>query len=506
MKPAVAISELFRVYQTPDGDAPALQGVSLSIARGEVLSVIGPSGSGKSTLLRVIAGVERPDAGTAFVLGEQPARMSPRALADFRRTRLGIVEQHAEQSVSPDASCRDAVALQLMLLGHHHTDARRVADGLLDKVGLGELTNRRVGSLSGGQRQRVAVAAAMAHRPELLLADEPTGELDAASAHAVYEAIRTLVVESGATAVIVSHDAAAATVADRSVTISDGRFSSEQHGGSSRNALVVGPGGWVRLPPELRAAAALGERAEAEATGDGITLRPIGAVVAGVPATRRTAPVGDRVPGAVVAELVAVTKSYGDEPLFPPLSAILRAGTLTAITGGSGSGKTTLLKILTGLVRPTTGTCRVDGTDLASLDTTELAALRRRAIAVVDQDVGLVPFLTARENVAFGLTLRERDEGDVEPWLIRLDLARRMDQRVERLSAGERQRVALARALAIAPELLLVDEPTSRLDRRNAEQVAHLLAEVTAEQQVCTVCATHDVAVEALAHARLRLS
>ena len=503
---AIDINDAFRIYQTPDGDAPALQGVTLHVPVGEILAIVGPSGSGKSTLLRILAGLERPDAGSVEVLGERPATMSRAALSRFRGRRLGVVEQHAEHSVSPDARCRDAVAVQLQILGEDAQAARRRADDILARVGLADVTRHRVRALSGGQRQRVAVAAAMAHGAELLLADEPTGELDARSADEVHRLIASLVREHGTTAVLVSHDDAVGSIADRVITIADGRFAAERAGPSGGVSLVVSASGWVQLPRELRARTGVGDRVDAISSADGLVLRGDGE-----PANITTpAPASDGLAGGtseVIGRLDAVTVRYPgtQRPAVSGLTLELSAPSLAVMHGPSGSGKTTVLNLLAGLVAPTEGQSLVAGVDLATLNDDALADLRRDTIGMVEQDVGLVPFLTARENVAFGLAVRGRaGDGAVDEWLLRLGLAHRAAQRVERLSGGERQRVALARALVCRPRLLLVDEPTSRLDRTNAALITEVLADYA--RSACVLSATHDADLIARATTRIALT
>jgi ABC-type lipoprotein export system ATPase subunit len=177
---------------------------------------------------------------------------------------------------------------------------------------------------------------------------------------------------------------------------------------------------------------------------------------------------------------------------------------MTAVTGRSGSGKSTLLRVLAGLVRPEAGVVTVAGELVTGLGSAEAAAFRRRHVGLVSQDAGLVGHLSAAENVELALAVRGRD-GDPREWLMRLGLEHRIDQRVERLSAGERQRVAIARALAGAPGLVLVDEPTSRLDQVNAAVVGRLLADAARLHGATVVVATHDPVVMAQADDRIDL-
>jgi ABC-type lipoprotein export system ATPase subunit len=239
---AVEARDLFRLYATPQGTAVALQGLSLDVAEGELLVVFGPSGSGKSTLLRILAGLDRPSAGSVSVLGHDLRTLRGRALLEYRSRTLGYADQHYTRALAPELTARELVALRLALLGVDRATRDQVADGLLERVGLLERRNALPAELSGGQQQRVAICAALAHRPKLFIADEPTGELDAQNAAQIYELIGSLARELGATTVLVSHDPRSAAVADRVVQIRDGRVSAED------GRAVVNRGGWVRIP------------------------------------------------------------------------------------------------------------------------------------------------------------------------------------------------------------------------------------------------------------------
>src|SRR3954471_23163098 len=237
---AVSATDLFLIYTSPEGTAVALQGLTLDVAEGEVVVVFGPSGSGKSTLVRILAGLDRPSAGTVRVFDHDLRTLRGRALLEYRSRTLGYADQHYARALAPELTARELVALRLALLGVKERNA--TADALLDRIGLAERADARPDELSGGQQQRIAVAAALAHRPRLFIADEPTGELDAVNAREIYALIRELARDASATTVLVSHDPGAASVADRVVQIRDGRVSAEG------DAAVVNRGGWVRVP------------------------------------------------------------------------------------------------------------------------------------------------------------------------------------------------------------------------------------------------------------------
>ncbi len=497
MSDAIAIRDLFRVHQTAEGDAAALQGLSLTIREREIVTVLGPSGSGKTTLLRILAGLDRPSAGTVRVFGLELGKLPAAEVARYRTRTIGYADQHYARALSPELTSRELVGLELGLAGATPEDRLRRADELLERVGLADKRDARPDELSGGEQQRVAVAASVAHRPRLFLADEPTGELDAASAALVYATIGDLVRAERCTAVIVSHDPASTEIADRIVQIRDGRVSEETTRASgSDEAIVVGRGGWLRLPEELLRRSGIRERATARLERGEIIVsargNPAPIAAAAVPAPAAPPP-GDAAP---VARLRGLTKVYGHGPTariaLDGVTAEFRSSTVTAVTGPSGSGKTTLLHVLAGLELPTSGEVEVLRTELTTLDRAARAGVRREHVGYVGQQPGLVSTLSALENVELALALRGLPPDGALETLVAVGLEERAAQRVSRLSTGERGRVAIARALASRPELLVADEPTSRLDQANALAVGTLFVRLARDHGTAIVCATHD--------------
>jgi ABC-type lipoprotein export system ATPase subunit len=508
---AIDVRDVFRVHSTPEGDAAALQGLSLAVREREVVTVLGPSGAGKSTLLRLLAGLERPSAGAVRVLGDDLGKLPSRRLAEYRATNLGYVDQHYVRALAPELSARELVALQLGLRGSPEATRLARADALLERVGMTSKRDRRPRELSGGEQQRVALCAALAHEPRIFLADEPTGELDAETADQVYDLVGELVREQGCTTLLVSHDPESAKVADRIIRIRDGRVSEEwDRGDEAPDTIVVGRGGWLRLPEDLLLRAGIGERASAALDDGRVVVTPApgtGSSRVSV-LTREDEPTTRPTPaGELVVRVRELAKRYGETRVLDGLDAEFSGGQLYAVTGPSGSGKTTLLHLLAGLDLPDAGTVEVDGVELTSLDRAGRADHRRRTIAYVGQHVGLVPHLSAVENVELALTLRGIAESRAEALhaLEAVGLAERATQRVARLSQGERARVAIARAVATQPKLLLADEPTSRLDGANAIAVAHLLARLARDTGAAVLCATHDPLVIEQAHEQLRV-
>jgi ABC-type lipoprotein export system ATPase subunit len=481
MADAIIGRGLIRIHPSGGGPVAALRGLDLTVEEGEVAAVVGPSGSGKSTLLRLIAGLDRPSAGRLTVLGTDLVDATPTTIDRYRREWIGVVEQQYRRALSPYLPAARAIELPLALRRVPELERRRRVDELLGRVGLPDRGGAYPHELSGGEQQRIAFAAALAARPPLLLADEPTGELDGATAEEILGVLRELVRMEGSTCLIVTHDDLVERIADRVVHVADGRAVAERVGPPTNTPRrVVDDLGW--LAPPLRETAS--PLPPAERVSDGTAAVSLDGAA--------------RAYGAGTGRMVGL----------PPTTAAFRRGGFHVVTGPSGSGKTTLLRLVTGLDRPTRGRVATLGTDLATLDRDALALFRAKHLGLVDQIRDLVPFLNARENVELALAIRgirgpeARDRAEAA--LARFGLAEHAERAPEGLSAGERLRVALARAMAAEPELLVLDEPTAALDRAGARAVAGLLHALD-DGNVTILATTHDAALIAAASDRLDL-
>ncbi|MEM9607382.1 MAG: ABC transporter ATP-binding protein [Actinomycetota bacterium] len=228
--PLVVARDLSRVWGRGDGAQTALDSVSVQIHEGEVVALVGPSGSGKSTLGALLAGLDRPTSGSIVAAGERIDRLSDDRLARWRARHVAVVFQ--DFHLIPTLTARENVELALRL-GGQRRGRRRRATAALDQVGLGAKATRLPTELSGGEQQRVAVARALAVRPALLVADEPTGALDQATGAAVFEQLLA-VRDDGATVVFITHDEALAAAADRRLHLIDGRLVADDTTGAVR--------------------------------------------------------------------------------------------------------------------------------------------------------------------------------------------------------------------------------------------------------------------------------
>ena len=214
--------EVARTYELEGVSVPALKSVSLTIADGDYVAIIGPSGSGKSTLMHLLGALDRPTSGQLLINGKDIAKLSAPEMARLRNETIGFVFQAFH--LLPRTSALDNVALPLVYRGLNARDRRRQALSTLERVGLGHRVNHRPNQLSGGEQQRVAIARALVTEPTVLLADEPTGNLDSATGQAVLELLEQLNTESGVALVMVTHDRDIATRAHRQIAMRDGEI------------------------------------------------------------------------------------------------------------------------------------------------------------------------------------------------------------------------------------------------------------------------------------------
>ena len=223
----IICEDLFKIYKIADLEVVALRGLDLKVNLGELMAIVGASGSGKTTLLNILGGLDTPSAGKAIVGGRNLLKMSSRDLVSYRRQDVGFVWQQVGRNLIPYLSTFQNVELPLILLGWPRRKRRQRAEEMLEAVGLTARMHYRPERLSGGEQQRVAIAVALAHNPPLLLADEPSGELDSQTAVTIFDVFRSLNEAYGVTIVIVTHDIRIIDRVDRIVTIRDGRTSLE---------------------------------------------------------------------------------------------------------------------------------------------------------------------------------------------------------------------------------------------------------------------------------------
>lgn len=227
----VRCENLVKIYKSKGVEVMALQGLDLTVERGEIMGIVGSSGSGKSTLLNMIGGLDKPSAGTIFVDGKDLLKFGERELISYMRDTVGFVWQNNARNLIPYLTAQQNVELPMLLKGARGRQKR--AGELLDEVGLSKRKNSVLAQMSGGEQQRAAIAIALANDPKLLLADEPTGAVDTATAAAVLDVFKKINKEMGVTVIIVTHDVKLSKSIDRVISVRDGKIATEMRRKSS---------------------------------------------------------------------------------------------------------------------------------------------------------------------------------------------------------------------------------------------------------------------------------
>lgn len=287
--PFITCENLVKIYTIADLEVVALQGLDLAVKEGELLALIGPSGSGKSTLMNILGGLDRPSAGKVSVDGRSLLKLEGRELDRYRREEVGFVWQQPARNLIPYLSAEQNVELPMLIAGVDGAERARRTEWLLEEIELTQRRHHRLGALSGGEQQRVAIAVALANKPRLLLADEPTGEVNTEMAQRILDTFQRINADLGLTIVIVTHDPQVSARARRVIAIRDGRTSTEhvraeqesrpesfalQHAQESP-LIVVDVAGRLQIPRSYLAEFGIGDRVRLEPAAEGLVIHPV---------------------------------------------------------------------------------------------------------------------------------------------------------------------------------------------------------------------------------------
>lgn len=415
MSSAIRIEDLFLIYESEGEKLVALRGLHLEISQGECLVIRGPNGSGKSTLVKLLTGYLTPTAGAIFLGSQNINEIDPITL---RREFVASVDQRG--NLIEELTILENLALGHQLKNIGRQESLALSQSTLEEYGLSAIAHSYPHQISAGQRQISSLLAALATEPKILIADEPSAELDDVLAQTVYSLLQKLAGET--TVILVTHDHRAERFADRIVRIQEGRISEEWSPGQPEMS-VTDPFGWKRvldLSPEM----------------------PV-----------RNHQLIDEVqtPALIVQDLAL---EFPGIKLFSDLNFTASAGQLIAIdsSNSAGSGKSSLLKILAGIADPSSGRVQVNEILISELDRSDRARLRNEFIGYLDQRS------SALENIShsdfFGSYEIPQDQS----------FLRRGEQSLKSFSGGERAYIELMRLLVEARPLLLLDEPTSQMD------------------------------------------
>jgi len=281
----IVCDRLVRIYAGDGIEVQALQGLDLLIEEGELTALIGAAGSGKSTLMNILAGLDTPTAGAVWVADRNLGAMTAKARLAYRRSIVGFIWQQTSRNLLPYLTARQNVLLPMRLSRHGRRERLRRASVLLETLGIAYCADRTPDRLSGGEQQRAAIATALANEPKVLLADEPTGELDSSTAQDVFSALQTANTELGVTVLVVTHDPAVSSQVRRTIAIRDGRTSSEtirhaatdEHGRTAlqaREYTTLDRAGRIQLPREMTTRLRMRHRVQLQEEPDHIGVWP----------------------------------------------------------------------------------------------------------------------------------------------------------------------------------------------------------------------------------------
>lgn len=420
----IRIEDLFYIYESNNEKMVALRGLHLNVLAGECLVIKGPNGSGKSTLVKLLTGFYTPTAGKILIGEQDIAGIDPLRL---RREYVASIDQRG--NLLADITILQNIALGFVLVGQSRSSAREKAKELIEFHRLGHLANRYPDQLSAGERQFSSLLAAMATNPKVLIADEPSGELDNESAEVMYQLLKSLAGQ--ASVILVTHDARAESFADRVVRIREGRISEEWHPGEEERS-VIDPFGWMRIRDKAPQATSKGK--STLTTGHEILLRG-----------------------------VDLALDYGDKKIFARLSVAGGKGELIAFSSASGSGKSSLLRILAGIQNPSTGNVFVQNRSLKDMSREDRAELRRESIGFLSQGGSKVSSISLADHFAG----HEVELGD--------SYKSRMNRPLSTFSGGERARIELLKIFADSKPIFILDEPTSQMDESRSAEATNLI-------------------------------
>ncbi len=529
--------DIIKIFQDPRTEykVAALRGLDLDIKEGELVSVIGPSGAGKTTLIKILAGIELPTSGQIIMNGQRFDQLDEYMRREFRFYHLGLINQFISDNLFSHLSVRQNLMIPKKMFYLPREQAKKDIEEIAKLLNLRHVFNNTVGKLSGGEAMRLSMGVALAKDPLILLADEPTGQLDTKNTQDIIDAIKQVNLALGKTIVVVTHDIRFRTIFEKSFIIRDGRLAGISRDmerdeleflmhSSDMNRSYMDASNYVRVPDEVKSTTAIKDVVEFDShpsrklglfwNPEVISRDKIYEIIS-KPAKESEDKV-DRISFKDVEHLLSrefippdkkkklitvknVTKGYhsqaGYNEVIKNMSLDIHEGDFVFISGPSGVGKTTLLNMIAGLITPNDGLVTVMKYPISEEDEREVSAFRLANIAYVTQHNNLFDPIKVHENFLIPSIFSDINF-DVEysdSIVKECHIGHRLEAYPYELSEGEKQRAALASALSRKTKIILTDEPTANLDAELARHIIDLLMDIVRINKATIVTCSHDL-------------
>ena len=542
--------DLIKIYHDPvtEYKVAALRGLDMDIADGELVSLIGPSGAGKTTLVNIISGVDVQTGGLVLVKGTQLDTLSERERRKFRYENIGLVNQFTSRNLFTHLTAVDNLLMPIKMKQAPREEAKKEADDLLRLFNLTHVKHNKAAKLSGGESMRLSIATALVRQPAMIIADEPTGQLDSANTFEIIKILKDVNEELGTTMLIVTHDVRYRNVFEKSFLIRDGRLVGVGHeeekqkleflkDASVLNRAYIDSAGFIQIPDRVKMGAALREVAEFEThpskkmalmwnpdltnkeevfeilkqppdewaeTKDDITFDDVEYLF------ERTFKLPPKAKDFIeIKNLHKGYKIFGSmNQVIKNLSITIKEGDFVFISGPSGVGKTTLLNCIAGLLTPEKGKVVIEDFNISNKEDTERSDYRLENIAYITQYHSLFDPIQLKDNLVIPYMFlgKEYDPEMGEEIARQCHIGHKLESYPDELSAGEKQRATLTLALSRKTRILLADEPTANMDSDLARSLMDVLMDAVELNKSTFVMCSHDLTLLRPGFRHIRIS
>ena len=545
----IICKDLIKVYHDPVTDlkVSALRGLDLFIKEGEVASIIGPSGAGKSTLVKILSGVLKPSGGAVYIDETNIADLNEKNMRKFRFDRMGIVNQYVHQNLLANLTVEKNIMLPMKMRYVNKQTVKKETDNLIKLLNLSKIRTNPVTKISGGEAVRTSIGVALAKKPAMILADEPTGQLDTANTNDIVATFKDLNDQYNTTILVVTHDLRFRNAFKKSFIIRDGRLVGVNldvdrselefilRPQESTLQSVIDSSQFVRLPDEVYVSGSYKHMVEFDIhpskkfayvfNPSDLSKDQIQDVIDNYSATdeQPETELKKADDGSVSFEelrpileqqfdypkkeqqIIQISNLYKSFPagritndVLKNVSFTVNKGDFVVISGKSGAGKTTLMNVVSGVETPDDGEIKIKDFDIVKGDSRDIANFRFNELAMISQVNNLFKQYTVQENMIIPRIFNSANNftmEDVPEIAESVEIDHKLNQYGVELSAGERQRAALAIALARKTPIVFADEPTANVDSRLARNIISLLMETAKQYGTTILMSTHDLSL-----------